>query len=83
MAELMSEWPGEREPAQLDVEKAYERLDPTVQRDFKRALFDRGIAQDYGYTQQSRFVDSFSPPPDDVLQGTTDDSVRLFFLPLF
>ncbi len=48
MAEETSDWPGEREPLQpLEIERAHEIAEPTVQQEFKRALLATGTAYAY------------------------------------
>ncbi|MCJ1472613.1 hypothetical protein MMC13_001262 [Lambiella insularis] len=47
MTEASENWPGERDPTRLEVEKAHEVPESTFLDDFKQALVARDIAKDY------------------------------------
>ncbi len=55
MAEDTSDWPGERQPTQLDIERAQDIAEPNLQQEFKRSLLANGTIQAY---QQSASVTS-------------------------
>ena len=82
MAEDTSDWPGDRQPTQLEIERAHEIAEPTVQQEFKRALLANGAAQAYKHTPSvvlDHVLQQSADSPDDL----DDDVVRSLLIWFF
>lgn len=76
MTEDTSAWPGERQPTELEIERAHEIAEPNVQQEFKRALLAFRTAQAKP-AKPPIVLDEALLPLEEFAQGVDVDLVML------